>query len=91
MEDRITKIARKIVAGGLGSEDERQLKRDIEKAKKKIEQQVMRHGVKEDLGRKEVRELKDKYNAYNRNIGKLIQEFDNWIEENLEMWIDGVR
>ena len=81
MEDRITRIARKIAASGLGSEDERQLKKDIENFKKKIQLQVMRHGVKEDLGRNEVRELKDKYNFYNVSIGKMIKDFDAWIEE----------
>jgi hypothetical protein len=50
MKDRITRIARKIVVSGLGSEDERQLKKDIEKFKQDIIMQVKRKGVYENLG-----------------------------------------
>lgn len=81
MEDRIIRIARKIVVGGLGLEDERQLKKDIEKFKQDIIRQVKRKGVYENLGQKEVRQLEDKYNSYKGNIGKLIAQFENWCEE----------
>lgn len=78
MEDRITRIARKIAAGGLGSEDERQLKKDIEKFRQDIIRQVKRKGVYENLGQKEVRQLEDKYNSYKGNIGRLIDQFEDW-------------
>lgn len=81
MEDRVTKIARKIAVGGLGSEDERQLKRDIEEFRQDIIRKVKRKGVYENLGQKEVRQLKDKYNSYKSNIGRLIGQFESWCEE----------
>ena len=80
MEDRIARIAQKIAAGGLGSEDERQLKKDIEKFRQNIIRQVQRKGVYENLGQKEVRQLKDKYNSYKSNIGGLIDQFEDWCE-----------
>ena len=54
------------------------LKRDIAKYKRNLILKAKKKGLYENFGQEEVRKLKDKYDQWNREIGDLIQEFDNW-------------
>ena len=76
----LARIAMELVAKEVDPDDEQQLKKDIEKLKQVIIRQVKRKGVYENLGQKEVRQLRDKYNSYKSNIGRLIGQFEDWCE-----------
>ena len=79
--DRNIRIARdliKLAKALVGSDDVKALKRDIDLAKRRIEDQVKRNGICENLGADEVRALKDKYNVYDKEAGDLIAAFEDW-------------
>jgi hypothetical protein len=60
---------------------ERQLRREIEKAKKRLVKQWEKEGLREDFGDEEYRELSEKYNDYiyqSKTIRILLEQFFDW-------------
>lgn len=62
------------------------LQREIGKIKARLVKQVLKKGIYENFGQKEVRHLEDKYhyndlvygNSEQREKAQLIRNFDNW-------------
>lgn len=78
MAKELVRLAKALVADDGSMADARNLKKDIDRAKKRIENQVKKNGICENLGADEVRALKDKYDVYNREAGDLIADFEEW-------------
>lgn len=70
----LVRLARMMV----GSTDVKALRKDIERARRRVEEQVKKNGICENLGADEVFALKDKYDVYDREAGELIAAFEDW-------------
>ena len=58
--------------------DIEQLKADIESLKKKLIAKAKVKGIWENFGQEEEIKLKAKYDKYNPEVAKMINEFDEW-------------
>lgn len=53
----------------------------ISNRKGKLQRRARKEGIWENLGQKDVRELRDKYDTSNQEVAKRIEQFDIWCME----------